>query len=299
MACSIDQQNTSVQGGGFGLRRGSTDNQLLATPFVNTNNAGICRVDLQMVKNGSPTGNVWVEIWTNNAGSPGAIIGSKSSNVDVSTLGSHAFQAFTWASGYPSVNASGTYWIVLSGDFAYSTTNNCDWDVNNNASFNEMKGFDNSSWSTKSTWRGLFKQYTDTSFFTTTSTSTSTTSSTSSSTSTSTSSSSSTSTSTSTSSSTSSSSTSSSSTTTSGLPTTTSSSTSSSSSSSSTSSSSTTTAFGQTSTSSSSSSSTSSSTSTSSSSSSTSSSSTTTPPIYRYSSGDMVVIPLWGDIDPQ
>jgi hypothetical protein len=92
----------------------------------------INKINLALGKNGSPTGNVWVEIWSDNGSdTPNSIIGGASSTKNVSTLStsdattrrSEAWDEFTWSSNYPTVVSGTKYWIIIAGNTTFSNTN--------------------------------------------------------------------------------------------------------------------------------------------------------------------------------
>lgn len=103
----------------------------LAQQFTPTRAGKIDRIDIKIYKTGSPTGNVSVEIWSDNGSDlPNALLGGASANVDVSTLGADPgdFVTFTFtAANQPTIVASTKYWIVFAGDYTQDTNNCAQW----------------------------------------------------------------------------------------------------------------------------------------------------------------------------
>lgn len=96
----------------------------LAYPFTPTSNFSISKVELELRKVNSPTGNIWVEIWSDNGSDdPNAQIGDDSSTIAASSLStSDNYESFTF--GTPISLTSGTkYWIVLTSDRSLDDTN--------------------------------------------------------------------------------------------------------------------------------------------------------------------------------
>ena len=92
--------------GSFGDGVASAKNiGLKFTPSV-TGPVSRVRIDVRSVATGF---NATAAIYTNNAGSPGTIVGSAS---DATAL-TAAIKSFTWSSGAPSLTSGTTYWVVL------------------------------------------------------------------------------------------------------------------------------------------------------------------------------------------
>ena len=209
---TLDQSYWPTFGSAQILRKSDTEQVILGMKFVPSVTGVIDSVHLPLYKAGSPSGNLWVEIWTDAGGTPSipnTQTGNDSGTVACSTITSTSYSTpdeitFTFTSG-PSLTASTPYWIVLCGDYTPSSTVYVAWSLTINADPGYANGWLSSygtSWATNSTNYDMgFREYYVVATTTTTSTSTSTsstsTSSSSTSTSTSTSSTSSTSSSTS------------------------------------------------------------------------------------------------------
>lgn|SRR3972149_1871919 len=97
------------------------DEAIYAGSFNATANRTPIKISMYMSKTGSPTGNVWLEIWSDSGGNPGSIItNGQSANVDVSTL-SGDWKDFTFST-FPSLTNGSQYWLVMKGDYTYSGT---------------------------------------------------------------------------------------------------------------------------------------------------------------------------------
>jgi hypothetical protein len=93
------------------------------TPAVTRN---LVIASLYMSKIGTPTGNVWAEVWTNNAGVPGSLIANATSTyIDVSTIAT-GLNDFCFPTP-PSLTAATVYHIVLRGDYTISAAHYVRW----------------------------------------------------------------------------------------------------------------------------------------------------------------------------
>lgn len=88
-------------------------------------------IDVQLNKTGTPTGNYWFTLETNNGGVPSGTVLATSDKYDVARLTT----TYTWIRvpfRVPaSLSASTQYHVVLQGDFTISTTNYMNWYYNN------------------------------------------------------------------------------------------------------------------------------------------------------------------------
>jgi hypothetical protein len=101
-----------------------------ANKFVSTIAGDISKVSLKLIKIGTPTGNVWAAIYTNNAGVPGTLIAT-SDLVDVSTVDTSAnFVDFVFSETC-NLDLGQTYWIRYDGDYDLSTDNHTGWRIGN------------------------------------------------------------------------------------------------------------------------------------------------------------------------
>lgn len=116
---TIVEQQTS-QNSVIGFRRSSL-NQKIAQTFLTTEGGHRCKVIFQLKKYGSPTGNVWVEVFSTSAGAPTGSALYSSDTLDVSTLTTTLAEK-TFTVTFPVSDAT-TYAIVLNSDVTISGTN--------------------------------------------------------------------------------------------------------------------------------------------------------------------------------
>lgn len=84
-------------------------------------------VDLQLVKNGSPTGRIWLTIEANSGGNPSGTPLATSDKLDVAQIAaSNMWTRFNFRSPV-SLSASTTYHLVLQGDYTNSDGTNVAW----------------------------------------------------------------------------------------------------------------------------------------------------------------------------
>ena len=155
--------NTS--NGVYNLRRAANNNTILGQSFTPTLLGALNKVELRLQKEGAPTGNIWVEIHADGADPTAAAqLGIDSATVDVSTVSTYSYIAFTWAA--PITLSPGTeYWILLYGDYAEAIDVGVYWAVDTTSpSYTGGNGgrFGNGS----AAWEDLvadghFKQYSD------------------------------------------------------------------------------------------------------------------------------------------
>lgn len=113
-----------------GELRAIAGNTILAMSFRPTEDIVLTKVVLSLRKIGAPTGNLWVEIHSAQAGTSGTknastnIVGQGSDNLDVSTLtAAYASKDLSFSGTAPSLTAYQTYFIMIYGSFTVSTTN--------------------------------------------------------------------------------------------------------------------------------------------------------------------------------
>jgi len=100
--------------------RDNTAHNKRAQGVTAPNTANITSVLFRLSKVGSPTGNIWVEVLDDSAGTPGSVVG-QSDNVDVSGLGASAQVEFTFTT--PAALTSGIkYYLAIAGDFTLNAT---------------------------------------------------------------------------------------------------------------------------------------------------------------------------------
>lgn len=158
---TADQTHTTASGSGNALRDAAARTGL-GQSFVPDYSLPLARVALKLKKTGSPTGNLWVEIWSDAPGAPSAQMLSDSATVDVSTLtGSYASVNFDFATPVPLV-AGTTYWIVLQGDNTINGTDYAEWEHSGSNSYSDgvpVKHDAVVAWTTNGTSDHLFTTY--------------------------------------------------------------------------------------------------------------------------------------------
>jgi hypothetical protein len=163
MASVLDQTNLAGNVGSINLRHDSGV-QKVAAPFTCGSSGGVTSAHVVIAASGTPTGNVWAEIWTNNSGSPGVKLGGNSDNLSVNGWDTSATdRTFTWSSNFPIINKTSVFHLVLNSDVAISSSNFLVWTVNNNASFTDALSYNGSSWSSNSGLKATFSDYIDSS----------------------------------------------------------------------------------------------------------------------------------------
>lgn len=109
--------------------RNSAGLHSMAQGFEVDTTGTVASIQLTLLKVGSPTGNLWVEIQTNSSGVPSntPVSNGTSATIDIATLTtSRAWYTFTFAVP-PTVTADTVYFIVIRGDNAISATDYPRW----------------------------------------------------------------------------------------------------------------------------------------------------------------------------
>jgi len=113
--------NVAAAGGCSTLRNSNGDMGTTQTPnlaymasaFIVSNTATICKITLRLTKTGSPTGNMRAGIWTHNdISAPSAQLGTLSDSIAASTLGATTNDV-VFSNVSASVTAGQTNWVVL------------------------------------------------------------------------------------------------------------------------------------------------------------------------------------------
>jgi hypothetical protein len=123
MAAQLDQSYAGAIDDYFGI--GYSGYPKAAQQFTPSVDAACNQVKVNLMRSGSPTGNVWCEIWTDTGSNvPSAIIsGATSSTIDVSTIAtSYTEYTFTFATA-PHLTSNVKYWIVVDSSISQSGAN--------------------------------------------------------------------------------------------------------------------------------------------------------------------------------
>lgn len=98
----------------------------IAAGFTNTTACTICKIVAHNIsKNGSPTMNISISIYSSLAGLPNAIVGTGSATVSASTLPS-SLSDFTFTGLSATLSANTLYYVVIQAD-ATDGSNNVNW----------------------------------------------------------------------------------------------------------------------------------------------------------------------------
>lgn len=127
MALVLDQSYYGSDDASYELRYDGSVYNKLAVQFIPTVTANVGKNTLRLQKEGAPSGNVWVELWSDDGSQkPLAKIG-QSNNVACSGISTSASDVdFAWTTTYQRI--SGTkYWYVLNGDYSVSASANIHW----------------------------------------------------------------------------------------------------------------------------------------------------------------------------
>lgn len=122
-------QYDETNGNSSNVLRYDTNLQQLGQGFQVGTAMNVGAVQLYVRKDLSPSGNIWLEIQTNNAGVPSntAVTNGVSSNISTSVISSAAgWITFRFPTSV-SLAASTQYHLVLKGDYTLSTTNYITW----------------------------------------------------------------------------------------------------------------------------------------------------------------------------
>ena len=156
-AYSTDQSEATASAAGNALRDDAARTGL-AQGFKPDYSLPIARVTLSLKKTGTPTGNIWVEIWT-DATTPSAQLLADSAVVDISTLtGSFAGITFDFTTPIPVV-AGTQYYIVLQGNNTIDGANYAQWEHSGSNSYADGGPWKHDAvvaWSTNGTSDHLF-----------------------------------------------------------------------------------------------------------------------------------------------
>lgn len=116
----LDQSQTTTDS--FFQLRGSTADQLVSQGFTPSVSAIMPFLDLNLLRVGTITGNVYVQICVNNAGTPGIVLAT-SEKVNAANIATTAqIIRFAFRSA-PTLVAGTVYHIVINGDYAINASN--------------------------------------------------------------------------------------------------------------------------------------------------------------------------------
>jgi len=142
---NIKDQSFVSDDSNYGEFLSTSNYELIGVQFVPSVTASVSQIILRMQREGSPTGNIWAEIYSDNGDEPNAQIGADSEVVNAGTMAT-SWGAITFTFAAPIALVEGTkYWIVLNGNSADSdATNNTNWSSDSTTPVYSHKGF--ASW---------------------------------------------------------------------------------------------------------------------------------------------------------
>lgn len=130
--------------------------------FVAGSTYTLCKITMQMGNQGSPTFTMTASIYTDNAGSPGTLIGTASSSVNASSL-SNSFASINFVSLSASLVSGTTYWVVFKQTGSANDSANCvRWGALTGSTFASKTSSNGTSWvSVNTTINSLYATFSD------------------------------------------------------------------------------------------------------------------------------------------
>jgi len=124
----------------------------LGTEFTAPSAGTVCKVGVSLLDPGTATDDVTFEIWSNNAGTPSAKIGSSSSAINGTEIGaSYADYYFEFTDSDIELASGTNYWLVL------KSTSGIEWERKGSGCSPEYvkSSADGSSWTSVTTLRAM------------------------------------------------------------------------------------------------------------------------------------------------
>jgi hypothetical protein len=142
--------------------RGATAQTALGQEFF-VDTSGLCPfIDINLLRTGSPTGEMWLEIHSNSGGLPSGTVLATSDKMDVSQMSATSGLVRFVFRNPANLTASTVYHVVLQANYTVSGANNVGWqsDASSPAyTRGEREDFDGSTWSNVTTQDFMFKIY--------------------------------------------------------------------------------------------------------------------------------------------
>jgi|SRR3990167_4027328 len=168
MATILDQTYNESNQDDWAVYRNTNSIYLVGQQFTPSKSSSINQVKFYLGKVALPTGNIWVEVWSDSADSPNAQTGVDSSTSSIAALSgdpTFALITFTFATPVP-VIAGTKYWLVLNSDMSVVGGGNyvaVGYDASSPSYSGGIYGFaDNlGAWTTSSTKDLIFYEYYD------------------------------------------------------------------------------------------------------------------------------------------
>lgn len=120
---TLKDSNTAASNGSTTFSNGA-NLKYIGSGFVAGATYTLTSVDMYMAKTGSPSFNISCEIWSNNSGDPGSIVGSGSTNTIAASSITGSEAVYTWTGLNASITSGTTYFIVLICDTVGDGSNN-------------------------------------------------------------------------------------------------------------------------------------------------------------------------------
>jgi hypothetical protein len=140
--------------------RYNSGNQEDGMPFLATASYQLAQGLVSLKKSGSPTGSIWMELWTISGGLPVALVAT-SHTLDVSTLTS-SFVDYTFQFDFmPQITSGSYYALIMNGNFTVSATNYANGGYNNSPGYasGTNAAYNGSSWSSNASRPWRFKTF--------------------------------------------------------------------------------------------------------------------------------------------
>jgi len=139
-AYTTDQAQTTASASGMALRDAAARTGI-AQSFKPAYSLPIARVALSLKKTAAPTGNIWLEIWSDSPGAPSAQLLADSAVIDISTL-TTSFVSYNFDFTIPiNVVAGTTYYLVLQANNAIDGVNYAQWEHANSDAYSNGSPF--------------------------------------------------------------------------------------------------------------------------------------------------------------
>ena len=125
MALTVVASSTPITYAFNKIGNDTTTGYKLASQWTASETFDCTQIKVHIVTSGSPSGDLWFEIWDDDSGAPGSIISNGTSEkIDASTFSGET--VFTFATA-PTLTNTNTYYFVSGFDYSISTSNHVRW----------------------------------------------------------------------------------------------------------------------------------------------------------------------------
>jgi len=121
----IDESHGRLSSGDYWQLRNVTGRTLMAQSFELSDAGNLTHVKLALARNGTPSGNIWVEIHSSTVGTSAVknasanIVGQATDSLSAGSLSTaYTWVQFDFSGTQPNLSAATTYYLVLYGDYA-------------------------------------------------------------------------------------------------------------------------------------------------------------------------------------